>query len=337
VHEQDLYLMGSYLVTGGCGFIGSHLADALIAGGHLVRILDDMSTGRIENKPAAADLIEGDVADPVIVARAMRGMDGCFHLAAIASVERSNLEWRATHRTNLTGSITVFDAARRAKRTHPIPVVYASSAAVYGQCADVPLRETSVTRPLSAYGADKLGSELHGAAAWHVHGVPTTGLRFFNVYGPRQDPTSAYSGVISIFCDRLVAGRPITLYGDGGQSRDFVFVRDIVGGLTAAMRRATNGASVYNLCTGRSTTILELAATIAEVIGVRPHISFAPERQGDIKVSCGDPSKAKVELGFSPDTTLPHGLMKTLSASLPTSSIAGLLMPGMAGIELLHD
>jgi len=328
--------MGSYLVTGGCGFIGSHLADALIADGHLVRILDDMSTGRIENKPAAADLIEGDVADPVIVARAMRGMDGCFHLAAIASVERSNLEWRATHRTNLTGSITVFDAARRAKRTHPIPVVYASSAAVYGQCADVPLRETSVTRPLSAYGADKLGSELHGAAAWHVHGVPTTGLRFFNVYGPRQDPTSAYSGVISIFCDRLGAGRPITLFGDGGQSRDFVFVADVVQGLIAAMRHTTSGARVYNLCTGRSTTILELAATIAGILDVRPHISFEPERQGDIRVSCGDPSRAGIELGFVPETSLAQGLKETLFTSIQTSSIAGLLMPSVPGSELRH-
>jgi len=263
-------------------------------------------------------------------------MDGCFHLAAIASVERSNLEWRATHRTNLTGSITVFDAARRAKRTHPIPVVYASSAAVYGQCADVPLRETSVTRPLSAYGADKLGSELHGAAAWHVHGVPTTGLRFFNVYGPRQDPTSAYSGVISIFCDRLVSVRPVTLFGDGGQSRDFVFVADIVQGLIAAMGRTTSGARVYNLCTGRSTTILELVATIAGVLGVRPDIGFAPERQGDIRVSCGDPSRARADLGFLPETSLTQGLMKTLSASVPTSCIAGLLIPSTPEFESRH-
>jgi len=328
--------MARYLVTGGCGFIGSHLADALIAGGHSVRILDDMSTGRIENKPAAADLIEGDVADPFIVAKAMHGVDGCFHLAAVASVVRSNQEWRATHCINLTGTITVFDAARRAKRARPIPVVYASSAAVYGACPDVPLRETSATQPLSAYGADKLGSELHGEVAWHVHGVPTTGLRFFNVYGPRQDPSSAYSGVISIFCDRLVSVRPVTLFGDGGQSRDFVFVADIVQGLIAAMGRTTSGARVYNLCTGRSTTILELVATIAGVLGVRPDIGFAPERQGDIRVSCGDPSRARADLGFLPETSLTQGLMKTLSASVPTSCIAGLLIPSTPEFESRH-
>lgn len=328
--------MGNYLVTGGCGFIGSHLADALVADGHSVRILDDLSTGRIENKPAAADLIEGDVADPVKVAKAMRGVDGCFHLAAVASVVRSNLDWRATHRTNLTGSITIFDAARRANPNQPIPVVYASSAAVYGHCLDMPLDENCATRPLSAYGADKLGSELHGAVAWHVHGVPTAGLRFFNVYGPRQDPTSAYSGVISIFCDRLSAGRPVTLFGDGGQSRDFIFVADIVRGLMAAMRRTTSGAHVYNLCTGRSTTILELAATIASVLGVRPDISFAPERQGDIRVSCGDPSRAGAELGFVPGTSLAQGLMTTLSASVPTSAFADRRMSGVQVIELQH-
>ena len=328
--------MSSYLVTGGCGFIGSHLADALIADGHSVRILDDMSTGRIENKPAAAELIEGDVADPVMVANAMRGVDGCFHLAAVASVVRSNVDWYATHRTNLTGSINVFNAARDANPNGPIPVVYASSAAVYGQCLDVPLGETSATHPLSAYGADKLGSELHGAVAWNVHGVPTAGLRFFNVYGPRQDPSSAYSGVISIFCNRLAAGRSITLFGDGGQSRDFVFVADVVRGLIAAMRRTTRGAHLYNLCTGRPTTILELVATIADTLGVSPDISFAPGRQGDIRVSCGDPSRAGAELGFVPETHLAQGLKKTLSESTPASSIAGQLLSGVQGIELRH-
>ena len=180
--------MAHYLVTGGCGFIGSHLVDALIAARHRVRILDDLSSGKRGNVPAAAEVTIGDVADPAAVRDAMSGIDGCFHLAAIASVARSNVDWLGTHRVNLAGAITVLDAAR-ARRT---PVVYASSAAVYGDNPNVPLTEDAVTRPLTAYGADKLGCELHGRVAWHVHRVPNTGVRLFNVYGPRQDPNSPY-------------------------------------------------------------------------------------------------------------------------------------------------
>jgi UDP-glucose 4-epimerase len=322
--------MSRYLVTGGCGFIGSHLSDALLAAGHTVRILDDLSTGRIANKPAAAELFEGDVADADLVATAMRGMDGCFHLAAIASVERSNLDWCATHRTNLTGSITVFDAARRARPGGAIPVVYASSAAVYGETPDVPLGETSAVRPVSAYGADKLGSEQHGLVAWHVHGVPTRGLRFFNVYGPRQDPASPYSGVISIFCDRIRSGRGITIFGDGGQSRDFVFVGDVVRALLAAMAHATSGTQVHNVCTGRPTTIRELAAAIADTLGITPEITYAPPRQGDIRVSCGDPSGARAALGFAARTGFADGLARTLLASSHSGSVTGQPIDGQA-------
>ena len=166
--------MATYLVTGGCGFIGSHLADALIAAGHSVRILDDLSTGKLANKPQKADFIRGDVTDERKVAKAMSQIDGCFHLAAIASVERSNLDWIGTHRTNLTGAITVFDTARRAKAAGSVPVVYASSAAVYGDNANIPLAETEAGKPLSAYGADKLGCEQHAFVAGKVHGLPTS-------------------------------------------------------------------------------------------------------------------------------------------------------------------
>ena len=305
--------MATYLVTGGCGFIGSHLADALRGAGHTVRILDDMSTGRPENKPAGAELLEGDVADPRLVAEAMHGADGCFHLAAVASVERGNLDWLGTHRANLTGRITVLDAARRANSRVPVPVVYASSAAVYGDNPEVPLAETAATRPLSAYGADKLGSEQHGFVAGRVHGIPTCGLRFFNVYGPRQDPKSPYSGVISIFCDRLKAGQGITIFGDGGQSRDFVFVGDIVRALLAAMERAGTDGRVYNVCTGRSTTIGELAGTIAGILGAPAEIVFGPPRAGEIRVSLGDPSSVRRELGFEARTALEEGLARTLA------------------------
>ena len=208
--------MAHYLVTGGCGFIGSHLCAALVARGDRVRVLDDLSTGSRANLAPGAGLVVGDVADPAVVQGAMQGVDGCFHLAAIASVERAVREWLATHRVNLSATIGVFDAARA---VGPVPVVYASSAAVYGDQETLPIAEDAPKRPLSAYGADKLGCEQQALVAGHVHQVPTMGLRFFNVFGPRQDPKSPYSGVISIFCDRLSAGQPVQVFGDGGRSR----------------------------------------------------------------------------------------------------------------------
>ena len=195
--------MATYLVTGGCGFIGSHLCSALRGAGHRVRVLDDLSTGVAANLAPGADLVRGDVADAGLVRRAMDGAAGCFHLAAIASVERGTRDWLGTHRVNLSGAVAVLEAAAR---LGGVPVVYASSAAVYGDCEALPLAEDAPTRPLSAYGADKLGCEQHARVAGVVHGVPTLGLRFFNVFGPRQDPGSPYSGVISIFCERLSRG-----------------------------------------------------------------------------------------------------------------------------------
>jgi UDP-glucose 4-epimerase len=311
-----------YLVTGGCGFIGSHLCDALIAQGHTVRILDDLSTGKIENKPAAAELFQGDVADAALVARAMAGVDGCFHLAAVASVERGNQDWLGTHRTNLTGAITIFDAARR---TRPdggsAPVVYASSAAIYGDNPQVPLPEGATPRPLSAYGADKLGCELHARVATHVHGVPTAGMRFFNVFGPRQDPKSPYTGVISIFCDRLRAGSGVRIDGDGQQTRDFVFVGDVVAALMAAMKAMPDGSPVFNVCTGRATSILLLAQTIGELCGRTPEIQFAAPRAGDIRTSLGDARYALEVLGFAARVSLRDGLAQTLASDARSSKI----------------
>ncbi|MEA2755953.1 MAG: UDP-glucose 4-epimerase, partial [Aliidongia sp.] len=257
--------MGHYLVTGGCGFIGSHLVDSLLGDGHDVVVLDDLSSGRRENLDPRALLVVGDVADRAVTADAMAGVDGCFHLAAIASVARSNEDWLGTHRTNLTGAITLFDAARKPV---PVPVVYASSAAVYGAADDFYLSEDSPTRPLTAYGADKLGCELHARVASHVHGIATTGLRLFNVYGPRQDPHSPYSGVISIFAERLAAGRPVTIHGDGLQTRDFIYVADVVGHLRAAMDRTRAGAAIYNVCTRHATSVLEIARILARRLDV---------------------------------------------------------------------
>lgn len=304
--------MKTFLVTGGCGFIGSHLVEALLRQGARVRVLDDLSTGKRVNLPADAELVVGDVADPAIVRTAISGVDGCFHLAAVASVQRSVEDWLGTHRTNLTGTIAILEAARRARSDRPVPVVYASSAAVYGDNPDLPLRETAAPRPLSAYGADKLGSELHARVASLVHGVPTAGLRFFNVYGPRQDPASPYSGVISIFCDRLRRGEAITVYGDGQQVRDFVYVGDVVAALLAAMGRCSSDPIVTNVCSGRPTSVLELARCIAEILGVPLAPDHAPARAGDIRASIGDPAHMGRTLGVSATTSLEVGLRNTL-------------------------
>lgn len=300
--------MAHYLVTGGCGFIGSHLADALVAAGHRVRILDDLSTGKRENAPAAAEIRIGDVGDAATVAAAMAGVDGCFHLAAIASVVRSNEDWAGTHRVNLTGTINMFNSARTVRDGGAVPVVYVSSAAVYGDNDAVPLAEDAPARPLTAYGADKLGCELHARVAHAVHGVPVAGFRFFNVYGPRQDPSSPYSGVISIFTDRIIAGRAIDIHGDGGQTRDFVFVADAVRFLMRGMEGPFEGSRVFNVCTGRGTTVKALAAIIADAAGKPVEIRHTAPRPGDICVSLGDPRLAAAALGITADTPVEQGL-----------------------------
>lgn len=308
-----------YLVTGGCGFIGSHLADRLIALGHRIRVLDNLSTGRLENLPDGAELVVGDVADEATVRDAMRDVDGCFHLAAAASVARCNADAILTNRINLVGTLAVLaTAARRA-----IPVVYASSAAVYGANSATPLTESSEMRPLSVYAADKLACELHAAVSSHLHRVPTVGLRFFNVYGPRQDPTSPYSGVISIFADRLARGQELTVYGDGAQVRDFVYVGDVVEVVVAAMAHQASGAFVCNVCTGEGTTILALAKLLADIAGVRAEIRYAPARAGDVRISIGDPRRLAEVYGRVPETPLREGLHELLGRGVAAHRSAG--------------
>jgi UDP-glucose 4-epimerase len=301
----------AWLVTGGAGFIGSHLCEALLSSGDTVRALDDLSIGRRENLPAGVQLIEGDVADPGAVSNAVEGVAGCFHLAAIASVERAVVDWLGTHRANLTATITLFDAIRRLPTR--IPVVYASSAAVYGDAATVPIAESSPCAPLSAYGADKYGCELHARVASYVHGIPTVGLRLFNVYGPRQDPRSPYSGVISTFCDRIRRGTPIDIFGDGEQTRDFVLVSDVVAAMLAAMRVQPAGASVFNVCTGIPTSVLDLARTIAELAGTVSDISHKPPRAGEIRHSTGSPTLARAALSLTDPVALRSGLARVLA------------------------
>ncbi|MFC7474279.1 NAD-dependent epimerase/dehydratase family protein [Dankookia sp. GCM10030260] len=305
--------MSLYVVTGGAGFIGSHLADALLAGGHQVRVVDDLSTGHRRNLDARAELIVGDVADAALMGQVLAGAAGVFHLAAIASVARSNEDWLGTHRANQTGTVTVLDAARQAGR---IPVVYASSAAIYGDQGDGAIDEGAVPAPNTAYGADKLGSELHARVAFTVHRVPTMGFRFFNVFGPRQDPASPYSGVISIFAARIGAGQALTLHGDGLQTRDFVYVEDVVRHLMAGMEvlHAAPQATVFNVCTGRATSVLELAQTLARLDGRPLAITFGPARAGDIRASLGNPAAATAVLGVRAKTSLEMGLLATVGS-----------------------
>lgn len=311
--------MAKYLVTGGCGFIGSHLVEALLAAGHAVRVLDDLSTGKRENiDTTAVDLIIGDISQPETVAKAMQGVDGCFHLAAIASVQRSNQDWVGTHRVNLTGTIAVFDAARTARAGGPVPVVYASSAAIYGDNSNLPLSEMELPRPLTAYGADKLGCEHHARVAGAVHGVPTCGFRFFNVFGPRQDPHSPYSGVISIFAAKLKAGEGLTIFGDGQQTRDFVYVGDVVDHLLAGMAGAATSGPVFNVCTGRKTAVEDLARVIADLLSVPLKVEFQPARTGDIRHSLGDPARATAALNTAAGTALADGLKALLRADCRT-------------------
>jgi UDP-glucose 4-epimerase len=298
--------MGVYVVTGGAGFIGSHLADALLAEGHAVRVLDDLSTGKRANLDARAVFCEADICDAAALRAALEGADGCFHLAAVASVQRANEDWAGTHRVNQTGSIAVLDACRGAG----LPVVYASSAAVYGDTGGAVAHEGLSCRPLTAYGADKYGSELHAAVGWGVHGVPSFGLRFFNVFGPRQDPVSPYSGVISIFAGRIARGEAVTLHGDGGQTRDFVYVADVVAHLRAAMGFLAGqpGAWVSNVCTGVETSVLGLAESLGRVFGVGLAIAHGPARAGDIRRSVGSAERAVELLGVRAGVGLEEGL-----------------------------
>ncbi len=306
------FLAGRYLVTGGAGFIGSHLCDQLLATGRDVVVLDDLSSGHRRNLDPRVELAVGDVADAAVVRRVVAGVDGVFHLAAIASVVRGTEDWPGTHRVNQGGTVAVLDAARTASRDgRPVPVVFASSAAVYGDIGDALAEEGRRPMPMTAYGADKLGCELHARVAALVHGVPTLGLRFFNVYGPRQDAGSPYSGVISLFARRIAAAERIVLHGGGGQTRDFIHVRDVVRHLLAAMARLEHGgdvAPVLNVCTGRAVSVHALAAMLAALSGRALLCDPGPVRAGDIGHSCGSVAAAGQALGLRAEVTLEAGL-----------------------------
>lgn len=304
--------MARFLVTGGCGFIGSHLVDELVSRGHNVRALDDLSTGKLENLPPDAEFVRGSITDRQAVVDCASGIDGIFHLAAISSVSRTTEEWLECHAINLTGTINIFDAASRMSGG-PIPVVYASSAAVYGNCSAPAISESEPPDPISAYGADKRGCELHARIATLLHGVPTFGLRLFNVYGPRQDPASPYAGVISIFVNRMRQDLPVDIFGNGEQVRDFVFVSDVVRFFIASMDEHRARGGIVNVCTGQGTSIMTLAKIVGDLCGNEPRINYMPERQGDILHSVGNPERAWEALGCKAETTIRDGLKRTLN------------------------
>lgn len=303
------------LVTGGAGFIGSHLCEALVAAGHSVCVLDDLSSGKRENLAPVAgrvDLIVGDVRDAAAVRRAAEGASVVFHQAAVVSVPVSIDDPQRTHDVNIQGTLNVLLAGRATGAR----VVFATSAAVYGQDPELPKRETMLPAPISPYGVEKLTSEHYARVFHECYGLEAVGLRYFNVFGPRQDPASPYSGVISVFATRARAGQPITVYGDGGQSRDFVYVSDVV---RANLLAATSAAAVgrcYNVGAGRRTTLLELLAMIGRLTGKTLDVSHAPPRTGDIRDSLADIARAHLDLGYAPAVDVETGLARLL-ASLP--------------------
>ncbi len=297
------------LVTGGCGFIGSHLSEALVQAGHQVRVLDNLSTGRRMNLAAVADQVEirvGDVRAADVVSEACRGMEAVFHEAALVSVVDSVTRPRDNHDINITGTLNVLEAARQ----HGVPrVIMASSAAIYGNDPALPKQESMRPSPASPYAIAKLTGEHYLQVYSQLYGMQNVALRYFNVYGPRQSAASPYSGVISKFVQCLQQGVAPTVCGDGQQSRDFVYVQDVVQANVAALTCSCEGVEpAFNVASGRVTTLLGLLQVLGELAG-RPLVpEFAPARAGDIRHSAADISKAAVRLGYRPTFALPAGL-----------------------------
>ncbi|MDH3527117.1 MAG: NAD-dependent epimerase/dehydratase family protein [Gammaproteobacteria bacterium] len=301
--------MSRYLVTGGCGFVGSHLAEALVASGHKVCILDNLSRGKRENIPQQCELIIGDITDSDTVDAAMHAVDGCFHLAAANPAAYADGTWQDNHQVNLVGTVNVFNAAARHNST---PVVYTSSAEVYGNNATLPLSERARPCPLTAYGADKLACEYYARMLSVMDKLPSMGLRLFNVYGPRQHPDSPYSGIINRIIDQLAQGKPVTLPDLGEQELDFIYVDDTVRMLVATMQLPMQVHEVINACTGRMTSYKQLAGILATIYYRPLHIIKQPSGSDFICTRVGDPSRAIELLGIRAETQLGDGLTLTV-------------------------
>ncbi len=305
------------LVTGGAGFIGSHIARTLLQQGVAVRVLDNFSSGRRENlvcagekdNPAKLEVLEGDLRDAAKVSEAVRGIDVVFHEAAFVSVPES-MEWPdECLDVNVNGSLVLLEAARKAGVRR---VVIASSAAVYGDAKDLPLREETPLRPLSPYAVSKQVDELYGGLYSRSFGLEVAVLRYFNVYGPRQNPNSAYAAVVPIFIRRLLDGAAVTIFGDGRQTRDLIYVGDVVRANLLAAQHPAAAGEVFNICTGNATSILELAKVLSGLFPGAPRPEFGAVRPGDIHASVGRPTRAESVLGFRAETVLADGLKATV-------------------------
>jgi len=301
------------LITGGAGFIGSHMSELCLRQGHAVRVIDNLSTGKRENLPphARLEFIEGDIGDAPTVNAVMIGVDAVVHLAAVASVQASIDDPIATHRTNFDGTLNLLEAARINGVTR---FIYASSAAVYGDTERLPVGEDTPLNPLSPYAADKLAGEHYLKYYQRKHNLAGTAFRFFNIYGPRQDPSSPYSGVISIFVERLRQQQGVTLFGDGRQTRDFVYVGDLVGILYAALLRPELAGAVLNVGTGKQQSLLDLLTYLEDMSGRKIPRTHAPARVGDIVHSRADVTRLRAAMGEVPQTPLADGLKALLQS-----------------------
>ncbi len=298
------------LVTGGAGFIGSHLVEALTALGAKVSVLDNLSSGTKANLPTAATLFEGSVLDPKIVEKAVRGQEVIFHLAALVSVPQSVADPLAYHEVNGTGTVNVLEAARAAGTRR---VVYSASSSAYGDAPELPKTETMPDRPKSPYAAAKLIGECYIGAYAACYDIDAVSLRYFNIFGPRQNPHSPYSGVIAAFSKMILAGQNPRITGDGSASRDFTFVHNAVhANLLAAQSKKKLGGDVVNVGVGKRYTVLELALAMIEHFGrsdLKPE--FAPARPGDVPHSLADLSKTQAVLGYEPIVDFETGLKAT--------------------------
>jgi nucleoside-diphosphate-sugar epimerase len=298
-----------YLVTGGAGFIGSHMVERLLARGTPVRIADDFSSGLRENVPAGVEVIEGDLADPAVAARAVSGATHVIHLAAIPSVPRSVKDPVRSNRANVDGTLNVLIAARDAGVQR---VVFAGSSSVYGDAAVLPKREDMRPSPLSPYALQKLIGEQYCQMFTRLYGLETVTTRFFNVFGPRQQPGSPYSGVISLFIEALTSGKAPTVHGDGKQTRDFTFVGDVVTGVLRASEAPNVSGEVINVAAGGRISLLDLIRTLQMLTGSDAAPVFGPPREGDVRDSQADIQKARKLLDFDPVVAFEDGLKQTV-------------------------
>ena len=305
---------GLQLVTGGAGFIGSNLVRRLAGQGARVRVFDDLSSGHLENLAgleAAVEFVRGDLRDAAAVQAALRGVRHVFHVGALASVQASVDDPAATHEINVTGTLNVLLAARAAGTER---VVFSSSASVYGDAPEMPKREDMRPAPLTGYALSKLAGEHYGRIFHGLYGLKFFALRYFNVFGPRQDPASHYAAVIPLFMRAYAAGRQPTIYGDGGQTRDFTFVEDIVAANLACLSAPDSAAGgVYNVAYGDRVSVNDLARQVAALAGQPFAPAYAPARPGDIRESQADASLARRVLGWRPAHTFADGLAVTFA------------------------